>query len=481
MKNGKSLMKLPLLLGGITAMFLCNKINADSFTSNENQNGYIPTSLTKKLLDDSSNIKTPIKTSNNTENVYFKDKNLERAVKLQLGLDLSLPITTENILNLTKLVSNSNNIKDLTGLEYAYNLSTITFTDNDITNLNPLVHLEHLVSVGFAQNPNLTMEELLKLKNISALDLSNNPQMNDFSKLVQYKNTLKWLVLRNSNITDTNFLNSLNNIQRLEIPNNKIKSTDLSLLPKLKMLTLSDNPLESLEVPEHLEQLLIMNTNISDLSFLNKVKDSLINLVIAKNNNIHDISIVSDLPKLVQISLADMYDNITDYSPINNKSELETLNLNNCPISMEELQNLDALPKLSKLLLNKNSNFSSESKIKSLDFIKNFPYLESLALSGNSISDLSSLKAELPDLKDANFSDQNIILPTISSTFPPSSIKFSNASGQLPSTIDFNTPGEIIPIANNIVKINWKNPGDNLLSFSDNEFSFSGTITQKII
>lgn len=481
MKNGKSLMKLPLLLGGITAMFLCNKINADSFTPNDTQNSYIPTSLTKKLLDDSSNIKTPIKASNKSENVYFKDKNLEKAVKLQLGLDSSTPINTENILKLTKLVSNSNNIKDLTGLEYAYNLGVVTFTDNDITNLDPLVHLDYLVSVGFAQNPNLTMEELLKLKNISALDLSNNPQMNDFSRLAQYENTLQWLVLRNSNIADTNFLNSLTNLQRLEIPNNKIKSTDLSLLPKLKMLTLSDNPLESLEVPERLEQLIIMNTKVSDLSFLNKAKDSLINLVIAKNNNIHDISIVSALPKLVQISLADTYDNITDYSPINNKSGLITLNLNNCDINTEQLQKLDALPRLSTLLLNKNSNFGNESKIKNLDFIKNHPWLTALALSGNSISDLSPLKAELPYLKDANFSDQSIILPTISSNLPPSNINFSNASGNLPSTINFNTPGEIIPITNNIVKIKWNNPGDNSLSFSDKEFSFSGTITQKII
>ena len=94
-----------------------------------------------------------IDNSNRTKSsvVYFKDPNLEAAVRSSLGYGVS-NVTVYDMANLYSLNGNNKNISDLSGLEYAYNLSTIHLSNNHIKDITPLRGLTNLVNIQINDN-----------------------------------------------------------------------------------------------------------------------------------------------------------------------------------------------------------------------------------------------------------------------------------------------------------------------------------------
>lgn len=473
-KKAKYVILSASVLLGVLMASTTGSVNANAATINSETDTYLPTAPTK------NSFKNYVQKSSVNEEIYFPDVNLRQAVKQQLNLAEDEAITTENILELRELRSSDNTIKSLEGLEYAKNLNIITFNNNNISNLEPLAGLDNLYSVGLAQNPELKIDELLKLKHIVELDISNNPTIGDLSKLDQFADVLNWLVIKNNKISNTDFLKNFKQLKNLDITDNLITDFDLSNQSNLQILTASNNPLTNIKVPSTLKQLIMSNTGVSDLSFLSENQNSLINLVMQYSYNLTDISTVSDLPRLQQLTLNGS-SKIKDISSIDNHRYLRNLGLNNIDINEQQLESLKSLPNLDLLLLNKLDTYQGDSRLKSIDFLKNLPSVTQLGMNGNSISDLSKLHSLLPNIQNAAFSYQNIILPEISINAPSSTLPLLNPSGKLPDKIQFNTPGELIDSGDNSVQINWNNPGYNSFEFSDPTFDFNGKVSQNVL
>ena len=67
--------------------------------------------------------------------VDIPDPNLEKAIREKLVLPDEIPITQQEMLQLTGLDAKNRQIKNLIGLEYAPNLIWLDLSGNNITNL----------------------------------------------------------------------------------------------------------------------------------------------------------------------------------------------------------------------------------------------------------------------------------------------------------------------------------------------------------
>lgn len=147
---------------------------------------------------------------NDSSAVTFTDKNLENAVRKQIGKETG-DLNQSDLDSVTKLVAVDQDIKDLSGIENLTNLKEIFLGGNPITNIDPLGKLTKL------DNVNLTG---CQIENISPLVSNTN---------------IQFLFLSSNNIADITPLEKLTNIQYLSLDNNKI--ADVSPLLKLTSLT----------------------------------------------------------------------------------------------------------------------------------------------------------------------------------------------------------------------------------------------------
>lgn len=162
-----------------------------------------------KVLKNPLTLSFKIKSSSTTVTT-FKDKNLESAVRKQIGKQTG-DLSQSDLDSVTKLVAVDQGITDLSGIENLTNLNEVFLGGNPITNIDPLGKLTKL------DNVNLTG---CQIENISPLVSNTN---------------IQFLFLSNNNITDINPLLKLTNIQYLSLDNNKI--VDVSPLLKLTKLT----------------------------------------------------------------------------------------------------------------------------------------------------------------------------------------------------------------------------------------------------
>jgi len=160
------------------------------------------------------------------------DKRLETAIKKQLRIVDSEPITKADMFRLTKLNVPWRDIKSLKGLEYAVNLKYLNLWGNKITDISPLADLKNLKNLNLRDNKIIDILPLAGLVNLTGLDLSSN-NIVDISLLASLKN-LKDLYLSGNNITDISSLASLVNLKSLSLWGNKI--IDVSSLAGLKNL-----------------------------------------------------------------------------------------------------------------------------------------------------------------------------------------------------------------------------------------------------
>ena len=208
--------------------------------------------------------------------VSIPDANLAAAIRQEIGN----VITTDTILNLTRLDAPNRGITDLTGLEHAHNLRELNLGDEYIDGEE--------INSNAVSDP-LPIAELTRLTRLN-LSYCGISDASFVSGLIQ----LTWLNLGNNTISDVSPLANLRQLNQLYLWSNTI--SDVSPLAELKKLT----------------WLMLDGNNISDISPLAELKQ-LLGLGLG-SNNISDISPLAELKKLNSLYLWD--NNILDIAQL---------------------------------------------------------------------------------------------------------------------------------------------------------------------
>lgn len=164
--------------------------------------------------------------------VEIPDLNLERAIREKLGLSSEVPITQQEMLQLTDFAAEVASIENITGLEYAINLEFLFLRGNPIEDLTPigsLTQLEflHLVGVPIQDlTPVANLTELREL-HLSHCGITDITPLAPLTKLV-------WLNLAANQIVDISPLANLTGLETLWLHENRI--VDVSSLVNLTQL-----------------------------------------------------------------------------------------------------------------------------------------------------------------------------------------------------------------------------------------------------
>ena len=169
---------------------------------------------------------------------WMPDLWLRKAVRLQLEIDVDTPLTKTDMPRLLVLASNRVNISeelsDLTGLEYAVNLHTLLLEKHRVEDLRPLANLVELRYLSFGGGPISDLTPLSGLVNLETLTLWRN-WIVDVSPLASLIN-LRVLKLAYNQIENFSPLSGLVNLEWLEIDHNK--NSDISAIPTSQLTEL---------------------------------------------------------------------------------------------------------------------------------------------------------------------------------------------------------------------------------------------------
>ena len=162
---------------------------------------------------------------------WMPDPILRVAVRQELKIDADTSLTKADMSRLLVLDSRklkiTEDIIDLTGLEYAVKLHTLIIWNHRLDDLYPLASLTALRYLTFGRGPISDLTPLSHLVNLETLSMWNN-QIVDVSPLANLVN-LKELWLVDNLIEDFSPLSGLVNLEWLEIHRNR--SSDISAIP----------------------------------------------------------------------------------------------------------------------------------------------------------------------------------------------------------------------------------------------------------
>ena len=210
--------------------------------------------------------------------VTFGDARLKELVEEELWVHDPTP---SDMLGLTGLTANSQNITSLTGLEHAKNLVALEMTHNRVSSLSPLAGLPNLSVIVFNTNEISDLSPLSGLTSLTIANLHAN-RISDVSPLAGLPN-LHTLILRVNQISDI---------------------SSLSGLPSLRMLHVEDNQISSLSAVSGLQSLRELQAGFNRISDLSPVC-GLENLsyLDVHNNQVRDISCLTSLTSLRRLDL----------------------------------------------------------------------------------------------------------------------------------------------------------------------------------
>ncbi|SDB81135.1 Leucine rich repeat-containing protein [Pelagirhabdus alkalitolerans] len=254
--------------------------------------------------------------------VQFEDENLEEVIRDELSVPED-DLTVGMLSNVTSLEAKGADITSLRGIEHLTELETLDLEDNFVEDVRPLQNLSELEILNLRNNEITSLEaihfdSLRGLENLKELSLRHNvkrPDPDDGS--YQYR------------IEDISILAGFTSLEKLSLRDNHIQdATPLNTLINLEELDLSQNPLKNGDV-QFLE-------NFENLSHLN-----------LRESNIQDIQFLEDLDELTYLNLHSN-EKIYNFTPIQDLVGLETLIIPNVPIGehIEVLENLTNLTRL---------------------------------------------------------------------------------------------------------------------------------------
>ena len=279
------------------------------------------------------------------QTVNFPDANLAAAVRDELGLGPTDPITQTDLNGLQALLASNAGIRDLTGLEAAINIHALSLSGNQISDITPLSGLTLLTSLGLINNQISDISPLSGLTLLTNLELARN-QISDISPLSGLTSVGR-LTLKDNQISDISPLSGLTSIVNLSLRQNQISDIrPLSGLMNIRYLHLDSNqisdltPLSGLTL---LETLSLADNQISDLtplSGLTEMKD----LGLA-NNQVSDIRPLSRLTEMKDLGLG--HNRVRDIRPLSRLTKITNLIIISNPITdirpLANLVNLEVL------------------------------------------------------------------------------------------------------------------------------------------
>ena len=219
---------------------------------------------------------------------------LRAVVREELRLSNVVPLTKDNIKQLTRLHAWKKGIVNIQGLEFAVNLTELELAGNPIKDISPLRDMMQLTHLG------------LGATNLSISDLS----------LLSTLTSLQYLTLWDNKISDLSPLASLTSLVALDLGGNQISNlSPLSALTDLVELALGDNQIldiSPLSVLIKLRNLSLSNNPISDLGPLSNLTNlEVLEIAYCK------VSDVSPLAGLVNLRKLRMHHNLTrDFTPL---------------------------------------------------------------------------------------------------------------------------------------------------------------------
>ncbi len=221
------------------------------------------------------------------------------------GNNITNPENLGNITSLSLLNIGDCNISDISFLSNLPNLSKLFLGSNPITDFSILPTLPLLENIGIAYC-NISDISFLSSMELSSVGLSGNP-ITDFTPICHMEN-LFTLYIADCNLTDISFLLNFDRISSLNISENP-NITNYNILQSLSELQFLD----------------MDNCNISDLSFLSSITS--LRSIYAYDNQISDIAPLAGLPNLEVLGFRN--NNIHDLAPLSAMTNLIFVNLNN--------------------------------------------------------------------------------------------------------------------------------------------------------
>lgn len=209
---------------------------------------------------------------------------------------------------------------------------------------------------------------------------------------------IKSLYLAGCGLLDASELSRSSSLNNLYLQDNHLTKLDLSACNSLNILNVSNNPLETLTMPEwaaNLTEIHADNTLLSDLSFTTAAGD--LQELYCSGTGISDLS-----PLSTQVNLEGVYLNdnqITDLSPLADLTELSVLSVNNNQIT--DLSPLSERIDLWQL-------YAGGNPLESLDGIANCTRIEFLQLNDCGLTDISVLENGMPYIKRLYLSNNQL-------------------------------------------------------------------------
>ena len=225
--------------------------------------------------------------------VNIPDKNLEQAIREEIGISDTIPFTPAHMKMLKRLAANERSITDLTGLEYATNLERLNLYKNyELSDIRPLADLTNLSWLSLARTQIDDLSPLANLINLKFLYLWDTPI---------------------SNLTPLEFLTRLVEINASGCQISDI--TPLAELTQLKSLWIPYNQIEDITPLKNLTQLTSLNLS---------------------RNHIVDVTPLAELTNLQKLRIQDNM--IVDHSPLDNLSLDEFLYDSSCELPSLSIQ-----------------------------------------------------------------------------------------------------------------------------------------------
>ena len=258
-------------------------------------------------------------------------------------------------------------------------ITNLSVIDTSITDINGLDNFKYLdrfsIEKSGTQNPKYTINinELLKF-NLQSLNITGWNVLH--SEKIKEMNSLLFLDIANTKITDFSFLPQMEQLRSLNISNNNLNKIDfISTLTNMESLDVSDN-------------------NISDISPLkNLIK--LYNFI-GNNNNITDLKDYPAVSTQSSISIGLSNNKIQDITPLDG-IEIDALGLNGNELSNVDILSNDCFKKLWILDLGSNNltNLPNLHHLKKLDTGTYYSRIGSTNFSKNKLSE-EELISKLP-------------------------------------------------------------------------------------
>jgi len=261
--------------------------------------------------------------------VTFVDPNLQNAVREQLELGPTDPLTLADVEGLIVLVALGKNIVLLGGIEQLSNLTVLDLDENEIIDISPLATMTQLTQLSLDTNLVSDIAPLTSLSELFELNLRSNA-ISDIGPLANLINLTDLDLISNA-ISDIGPLANLINLTILDMDFNAISDlTPLTDLIKLTSMDLFNNHIRDIGPLAGLTQLTVLSLS---------------------SNVISDLTPLTDLIKLTELDL--ISNSISDISPLAGMAQLTELHLSSNTIS--ELSPLAGLTQLTLLVLSSNS------------------------------------------------------------------------------------------------------------------------------